>query len=389
MSSSRYVYLSILLASTFTSPAEAMHQTLGIPNYDFSLDTHTYAPTPRPAPLSNSFKTVGVCFLGHGDCNISIGKDNDKDGDYEVNTAKQCTNEGFIANNCNEVQVPTGYCPYNSSYIKGCKCDPNLIACPAGQVGVGTACGGKYRSCKCDPNLISCSAKEDGIGATCGGKYQSCICKSKYKYTSSNCTSPRFVSGDSCDGKYTGCVCPSGVSSGTYGCKTYYGSPCSSVCKEAYTDNCHNRTAKTCTYGCKSNYSDCSSKCETCYTDNCRNRTAVSCTYGCAAYFSDCSSKCKTCATDPCAGVTCGSNAYCSSGSCYCNSGYSGDANTGCTSNSSSGGSSNSHEVWYACDDGRTFYDYTTSSYTCVPELHNYMYYPACGGYGYKFDVCD
>ena len=33
----------------------------------------------------------------------------------------------------------------------------------------------------------------------------------------------------------------------------------------------------------------------------------------------------------PCAGVSCGSNAYCSGGSCYCNSGYTGNANSGCT----------------------------------------------------------
>ena len=49
--------------------------------------------------------------------------------------------------------------------------------------------------------------------------------------------------------------------------------------------------------------------------------------------------------------------------------------------------SSSSYEVWYACDDGRRFYDYTTSGSGCVSSYHNYMYYPACNGYGYKYDV--
>ena len=40
MSRSCNFYLSILLASTFMSPAAAMDQTLTLPDYDFSLDTH-------------------------------------------------------------------------------------------------------------------------------------------------------------------------------------------------------------------------------------------------------------------------------------------------------------------------------------------------------------
>ena len=197
MSRSCNFYLSILLASTFMSPAAAMDATLALPENDFTLEyTHTNTPIPKPASLSNSYKTAAICFLGHGDCDPNIGFG--KGDDYEVVTDNRCTNEGFYKNNCSSVQVPTGYCPYNSSYINGCKCDPNLIACPL---------------------------NKNGTGASCGGKYQSCTCKSEYVYTSSNCTSPRSVSGSSCDGKYTGCVCPTGVSSGTYGCKTYYGSP--------------------------------------------------------------------------------------------------------------------------------------------------------------------
>ena len=263
--------------------------------------THTPKHTPKPEPVSfidmaHSYKTAAVCFLGYGDCDPNAGFGSGSKGeDYTIDTAKQCQNEGFTKPNCNSVQVIDGVCPYNSSYGKGCKCASNLITCPAGQVGVGESCGGKYASCKCDPKLVSCASNQIGQGASCGGRYQSCACRSEYIYNSSNCKSPRSVSGASCGGKYTGCSCPSGVSAGTYGCAEYYASPCSSVCKKAYTDNCHKRTDNnSAVYGCMKYWSDCSSKCETPYKDNCRNRTAVigSCPANATCtYFSDCSAK--------------------------------------------------------------------------------------------------
>ena len=209
------------------------------------FSTHKSTPQPEPASslidMSRSYKTAGICFLGVGDCDPNVGFG--KADDYKIDTEAQCKNEGFSKQNCNSVQAIDGVCPYNAAYGKGCKCVSNLVSCPAGQVGVGDSCGGKYASCKCDPALVSCASNQVGQGASCGGKYQSCVCKSEYIYNSSNCTSPRSVSGASCGGKYTGCSCPSGVSSGSYGCEEYYASPCSSVCKKAYADNCRNRTA--------------------------------------------------------------------------------------------------------------------------------------------------
>ena len=260
------------------------------------FSTHKSTPQPEPASslidMSRSYKTAGICFLGVGDCDPNVGFG--KGDDYKIDTEAQCKNEGFSKQNCNSVQTIDGVCPYNATYGKGCKCVSNLISCPAGQVGVGDSCGGKYASCKCDPALVSCASNQIGQGASCGGKYQSCVCKSEYIYNSSNCTSPRSVSGASCGGKYTGCSCPSGVSSGSYGCETYYPSPCSSVCKAAYSDNCRNRTAVSTPYGCAEYWADCSSKCKTKYNDNCRNRSAVisSCPANATcSYFSDCSSK--------------------------------------------------------------------------------------------------
>ena len=253
---------SVLMFSLLSGTA-LMLPDLAVASGIFS--THKSTPQPEPASslidMSRSYKTAGICFLGVGDCDPNVGFG--KGDDYKIDTEAQCKNEGFSKQNCNSVQTIDGVCPYNAAYGKGCKCVSNLISCPAGQVGVGDSCGGKYASCKCDPALISCASNQVGQGASCGGKYQSCVCKSEYIYNSSNCTSPRSVSGASCGGKYTGCSCPSGVSSGSYGCEEYYASPCSSVCKKAYADNCRNRSAvisscpanATCSY-----FSDCSSK---------------------------------------------------------------------------------------------------------------------------------
>ena len=346
MSCSRCLYLSALLASVFVSPAAALNSTMILSDNDFTLKyTHTNTPVPKPASsfadMSRSYKTAGVCFLGVGDCGGAAGYDSSSSGtgsandDFYIDTSNQCLNEGFVRQNCNSVQTIDGVCPYNSAYGLGCKCLPDLISCPAGQVGVGESCDEMYASCECDPALVSCSAKENGTGASCGGRYESCVCKPEYQYTSSNCSYPRSVSGDSCGGQYTDCVCPAGVDEGPYGCAEYYPSPCSSVCKVAYSDNCHIRESVNVPYYCEKYWDDCPSKCEVAAADNCINRTAVSTPYGCESYYSDCSSKCQTAYGDNCRNRTaaissCPSNASCSYysdcsskiSSWSCNSGY-------------------------------------------------------------------
>ena len=351
MSYSRCLSLSALLASTFITPVTAMDLTPVSSDNNAILEyTHTYTPVPEPASsfadMSRSYQTAGICFLGVGDCDPNVGfassgSSSGGNDDYTVNTTSQCLNEGFVRQNCNSVQTIDGVCPYNSAYGLGCKCVSNLVSCPAGQVGVGESCDEMYASCECDPALKTCSSKEVGQGASCGGRYESCVCKDMYLYNSSNCSYPRSVSGDSCGGKYTDCVCPAGVDEGQYGCAEYYPSPCSSVCKVAYSDNCHiresvnvpyycekywddcpskcevaaidnciNRTAVSTPYGCESYYSDCSSKCQTAYVDNCRNRTAANCSYDCQSYWGDCSSKCQTCYADNCRNRTAANCSY-------------------------------------------------------------------------------
>ena len=365
MSCSRCLYLSALLASVFVSPAAALNSTMVLSDNDFTLKyTHTNTPIPKPASsfadMSRSYKTAGVCFLGVGDCGGAAGYDSSSSGtgsandDFYIDTSNQCLNEGFVRQNCNSVQTIDGVCPYNSAYGLGCKCLPDLISCPAGQVGVGESCDEMYASCECDPALVACSAKENGTGAECGGKYQSCVCKPEYQYTSSNCSYPRSVSGDSCGGQYTDCVCPAGVDEGPYGCAEYYPSPCSSVCKVAYSDNCHIRESVNVPYYCEKYWDDCPSKCEIAAIDNCINRTAVSTPYGCESYYSDCSSKCQTCYADNCRNKTAVSvpaNAHCTS--------YYSDCSSKCSA--------------WSCDSG-----YNQSGASCVQEKKT------CADYGYE-----
>lgn len=257
----------------------------------FTTDTYIHTSTIelKPAFLDsdNSYKTASVCFLGAVNCGNDGGFN--KGDDYTIDTARQCLNEGFIKNNCNSVQEADGICPYNSSYVKGCKCksgliscpdgqvgigdscdgkyatckcDPALVSCSAGQIGSGASCGGKYRSCVCDPSLISCPSNKNGTGASCGGRYQGCVCKQEYQYNSANCTSPRKLSGETCDGKYNKCECPTSAPLGAYGC-VYYPAPCDKVCQYTYPDNCRNRNAVSAPANgyCSATYGDCSSKC--------------------------------------------------------------------------------------------------------------------------------
>ena len=223
----------------------------------FPTHAHTYTPEPKPAfqfeQPDKAFKTAAVCFLGAENCgDVGFGKD---DEDYTIDTGQQCKNEGYTKLNCNSVQTIDGVCPYNSAYGLGCKCAPDLVSCTEEQTGVG----------------------------------------------------------ESCDGKYVSCKCPAGVVEGQYGCEEYYASPCETVCKKAYADNCHNRSSVSTPYGCAEYWPDCSGKCKTAYNDNCRNRIEVSHPYGCESYYADCQAKCEVAKSEPKCQI---GSIYYSDGSC-------------------------------------------------------------------------
>ena len=218
--------------------------------------THTRTPRPEPvsfADMAHAYKTASVCFLGTDNCG-DAGFDSGN-GDYKIDTEQQCKNEGFVRLNCSSLQEIDGACPYNTAYGKSCKCVETLISCPTPQIG----------------------------------------------------------SGESCEGKYVSCKCPAGVVEGQYGCEEYYASPCETVCKKAYADNCHNRSSVSTPYGCAEYWPDCSGKCKTAYNDNCRNRIEVSHPYGCESYYADCQAKCEVAKSEPKCQI---GSVYYSDGSC-------------------------------------------------------------------------
>ena len=211
-------------------------------------------------------------------------------------------------------------------------------------------------NCRCKDEYkytsSNCSGKYTVSGGSCDGKYNDCVCKSEYSQNSSNCNGEYRPAGESCDGNYNRCEmrpeCTVSSMSCTYGCAGYNSCDRCTSCKS--NPDC-DVSDKSCTYGCAS-YNSCS-KCTSCKSNPDCSATAVSCDYGCASTNScgictscsgnpDCNvsdkscdcgcsstnscgkcTSCKSCPpSDPCSGVSCGSNAYCSGGSCYCNSGY-------------------------------------------------------------------
>ena len=172
-----------------------------------------------------------------------------------------------------------------------------------------------------------------------------CRCKDEYQYTSSNCSGKYTVSGSSCDGKYNDCVCKSEYSQNSSNCNGEY-RPAGESCDGNY-NRCEMRpecavSSLSCTaYGCASTNS--CGRCISCKTNPDCDVSSKSCgSLGCASYNS--CNKCTSCNTDPCSGVSCGSNAYCSGGSCYCNSGYK-KCNGSCISNSSCCGGCSSNQT--------------------------------------------
>ena len=111
----------------------------------FPTHTHTYTPEPKPAfqfeQTDKAYKTASVCFLGFGDCdpNVGFGKG---DGVYDVDSSKQCKNEGFVSS------CPDGYCldrscPYNAAFgrclVNNCPANSSTT-CTGNTVGQN-ACG--------------------------------------------------------------------------------------------------------------------------------------------------------------------------------------------------------------------------------------------------------
>ncbi len=258
-------------------------------------------------PVRFSTKTAGVYFITD---NKSLIFNDGKNNDFTDPTGDNCKRLGYTITSCASGLFNRA-CPYNESIYDRC-CDVTY----------------KYTASQCtSPRKLSSD--------TCGGKYR-CYCDTA-TYPYATCNDPQ-IKGNSCSDdsgtRYATCTCPKD-NNGQWGCKEYYAAPCNKVCKTPYPDNCHNRTSVQTPYGCEKYFSDCASKCEKAYADNCRNRTAVSAPYGCQQSYSDCQSKCEIAYPDNCrnqtavisscpANATCKSFSDCSSKiqSWSCNSGY-------------------------------------------------------------------
>ncbi len=320
---------SVLLISLLSGTA-LMFPRLTIAS---GFPTHTHISTPKPEPafsfidMSRSFKTAAVCFLGAGDCGDARFSSLEGDDDYKVDTVQQCKNEGYSVTSCSLPAYPSGQCPYNSAYFAKCVEDRPRACKEAGFTE--TSCPSGYitdRTCPYDSSYITC--KEN----PCSG-YSSCECGAaagaSICYSGSTAKYSACENCDPCPGYYDcggswqyceGSVCSADSSR----CSTY----CES---DHFPYSCGND------YGpCYGDYRNgyCSVPCDEIETDPCEGISGLSCAHGCSSYGS--CGECNSCnpapePADPCEDVSCGSNAYCSGGSCYCNSGYEGNAYSGCT----------------------------------------------------------
>ena len=264
----------------------------------FPTHTHTYTPEPKPAfqfeQPDKAYKTASVCFLGFGDCdpNVGFGKG---DGVYDVDSSKQCKNEGFVSS------CPDGYCldrscPYNAAFgkclVNDCPanssttCTGNTVgqnacgenckkccdnSCPSGYTSTATSecydtirneCGNTcYKAKDCDP----CPGYYD-----CGGTWQYCtgtVCYKDASRCSTYCTSDYFP--NKCDNKSD--------------CKGIYRNGyCSGDCTPACVESCYGDAAP------KSGEGWTSTPCTTCDGETLYNNTAKPCPSGYSTSVDSC-----------------------------------------------------------------------------------------------------
>ncbi|MDO5386434.1 MAG: hypothetical protein Q4F75_04090 [Pseudomonadota bacterium] len=221
----------------------------------------------------NVFKTASVCFITDtGECSgEKFGNSEDISGgnggtpDYG-SPQELCRDAGFVNTPCPEGATPDSYCPYDASFHSKCACSADYnktCDTAAGQKGVGSSCGGKYKECcnicdgytytsvpagyvsagecsscdgkkykvKCDPNAYvngSVCGAQGGSGGSCtddsGTHYKKCNCPNNYEWNAGQkkcvcatsfkyaCNGTGYAGGEgnSCDGKFGKCRCASG-----------------------------------------------------------------------------------------------------------------------------------------------------------------------------------
>ena len=189
MSDTRYLFIAaLLIAVSLSGNANAL--TVSDKLISNFINTHTYTSTPSTksaasfAQLDKSYKLAGVCFMGAGNCgddghfskgssgggggnadNNGSGGGNNGDGGFEIDTDKQCQNEGYTITSCPAGSAATGVCPYDNGYYSGCKsyeelckqdnyyktCSGNMVLDPDQSCDYDSSYNSSYQKCECNP----------------------------------------------------------------------------------------------------------------------------------------------------------------------------------------------------------------------------------------------
>mgnify|MGYP004709397611 FL=1 len=387
-----------------------------------------------PEPLSGSrdtLKLAATWWLPDWQNNQNSRGSTDDGGGDIVKDDSDCMKHYNLYATCPSPKLSTGvvhpvagmtcqkscYCPSEYKYTSS-NCSGNYTVS-------GGSCDGKYNDCVCKSefkyNSSNCSGENQPSGTSCGGNYNGCTIRPECTVSSKDCTygCAGYNSCDRCTSCKSNPDCDVSDKSCTYGCASY--NSCSKCTSCKGNPDC-DVTSKSCTYGCASTNScgictscsgnpDCDvsslscsngcltynscSKCTECKSepacsDTCPSYTkssSSSCLYGYDSCYDTCYGrtwyKCNDAPSDPCSGVSCGSNAYCSGGSCYCNSGYTGNANSGCTKVDTcvSGGNSSCSGQTSSCSSSQV---QTASCKDCSGTMHYTCRAKTCAEQGKK-----
>ena len=387
-----------------------------------------------PEPLSGSrdtLKLAATWWLPDWQNNQNSRGSTDDGGGDIVKDDSDCMKHYNLYATCPSPKLSTGvvhpvagmtcqkscYCPSEYKYTSS-NCSGNYTVS-------GGSCDGKYNDCVCKSefkhNSSNCSGEYEVSGTSCDGNYNGCTIRPECTVSSKDCTygCAGYNSCDRCTSCKSNPDCDVSDKSCTYGCASY--NSCSKCTSCKGNPDC-DVTSKSCTYGCASTNScgictscsgnpDCDvsslscsngcltynscSKCTECKSepacsDTCPSYTkssSSSCLYGYDSCYDTCYGrtwyKCNDAPSDPCSGVSCGSNAYCSGGSCYCNSGYTGNANSGCTKVDTcvSGGNSSCSGQTSSCSSSQV---QTASCKDCSGTMHYTCRAKTCAEQGKK-----
>ena len=180
-------------------------------------------------PYDNSYFEKCVCKPNLQTCTKPYyGVGESCDGKYascKLDNARGCKEDGYTQTGaCNSVQVINKKCPYDPTYFDKCVCRGDLQKCASPLQGVGTACGGKYKSCKCPSKYKSCNCGKAAGASSCTWngvtKYSSCRSCCTPKKPASGCQLGTRSCNDGCGGTTTCCI--EGTISKSCSCSLYH-----------------------------------------------------------------------------------------------------------------------------------------------------------------------